>query len=98
MSYDLSRVNPFDLCFGIVGFGVLFTFSIMYCYKCITNRMIFKHRQIYPGGLDTENDIEIPRVTFQVDAEPETGQPDSIHVEAYKDNLIIKVPLRLWTF
>ena len=98
MSYNLSRVNIFEFSFAIVGSVVLFTFGVIYCCRFILKHwMICKHRRILPADFDTEIDdgseIEIPRVTFQVDAEPETGLLDSIHVEAYKDNLVIKVPL-----
>ena len=82
--------SPIDLFVAVVGTSVILILGIVYCYKYMVFRMCSKNsRQVVPGVADLEQ-LEIPSVTFQVDAVPENGTLDSIYVEAYKDNLVTK--------
>jgi hypothetical protein len=86
----IMNQSPIDLFVAVVGTSVILILGIVYCYKYMVFRMCSKNsRQVVPGVADLEQ-LEIPSVTFQVDAVPENGTLDSIYVEAYKDNLVTK--------
>lgn len=85
--------NMFDILIGVGCATSLLCWIVYRVNKCIIDGNCVKARQIFP--VETE-EIHVPRVTFQVDAEVATtlsDDSDAIYVEAYKDNIVSKPPL-----
>lgn len=77
--------------FGAAGFVAI---MVYYCHRLYSRLNCIKIRRILPVVLDDTDaqQIEIPRVTFQVDATEisSSDDEDGIYVEAYRDNLVRK--------
>ena len=96
----MSKPFPdnFDFLFGGIAAAIVICWVVYKIDKCIKNRVCAKMRQILPIQFDdgAEEVIDVPRVTFQVDAEVATvyseyESDDIIYVEAHKNN-IIEIP------
>ena len=87
-------LNFLYLCMGVIGFGVVIIVIVYQGYRLVDFINYIKETRILPVTLyDTDDhEIEIPRVTFQVDATEITysDNEDAIYVEAYRDNLVSK--------
>lgn len=90
-SQPLDFANLFMSAFGAAGFIAL---MVYYCHRLYPRLDCTKIRRILPFVLDDTDahQIEIPRVTFQVDAAEisSSDYEDGIYVEAYRDNLVRK--------
>ena len=88
---QLDFTNLFMGAFGAAGFVAVIVY---YCNRFYSRLNCIKTRRILPVVLEDtdEHQIEIPRVTFQVDATEvsSSDDEDGIYVEAYRDNLVSK--------
>jgi len=87
----------------VAGIFILVYYCKTHCFRltCIT---CIKHRRILPTIIDDtdELEIEIPHVTFQVNATEiaSSDDEDAIYVEAYKNNtvstdVVIELPVTI---
>jgi hypothetical protein len=92
----VPRMNFTDIFVGMFGVAGFITLLVYYIHKCYSRLNCVKHLRILPTILDdTENgiEIEIPRVTFQVDATEIAYSDDEdaiIYVEPYRNNEVRK--------
>ena len=84
--------DKLEACVVLVCLIMTVIFLTMYFYKILLRVLCKLNLRILPTLEDTQ-EIEIPRVTFQVDGYLETEIQNAIHVEAHKNNEIVTPPL-----